>query len=64
VTSSEDPPYEPPPDRIEIVRKGDPAPADGFWVSRRTFMMLYEAAEKTAATGAVVTETERETAGS
>lgn len=31
---------------VEIVKKGDPAPDDGFWLSRQTFLMLYEAAEK------------------
>ena len=38
-------------ERVEVVRKGDPAPDEGFWVSRRTFLMLYEAAEKSAAFG-------------
>ena len=34
---------------IEIIKKGDPAPNDGFWMSQDTFLMLYEAAERTAA---------------
>ena len=35
---------------IEIMKKGEPAPEDGFWLSRYTFLMLYEAAEKLAST--------------
>lgn len=40
---------EPPPATIEIVEKGEPAPGDGFWVSRQTFLKIYAAAERTAA---------------
>lgn len=36
-------------DWIEMLDKGDPAPADGFWLSKETFLTLYEAAEKSAA---------------
>ena len=35
-------------DWIEMLNHGDPAPADGFWLSKETFLMLYEAAEKSA----------------
>jgi hypothetical protein len=35
-------------ERVEIVGKGDPAPDDGVWLSRRTFLLLYEAAENWA----------------
>jgi len=31
-----------------MLNHGDPAPADGFWLSKETFLMLYEAAEKSA----------------
>lgn len=31
-----------------MLSEGDPAPADGFWLSRETFLTLYEAAEKSA----------------
>ena len=34
------------------IRKGEPAPADGYWISKRMLLMLYEAAERGVATGA------------
>lgn len=35
-------------DWIEMLEEGDPAPAEGFWLSPETFLTLYEAAEKQA----------------
>ena len=31
---------------IQQIRKGEAAPADGYWISRRMLLMLYEAAER------------------
>ncbi len=39
--------FEPPEGvEIEMVQKEQPAPDDGFWLSKETFLMLYEAAER------------------
>jgi hypothetical protein len=35
-------------DWIEFLERGDRAPDDGFWLTRESFMMLYEAAEAAA----------------
>jgi len=35
-------------DWVEFLEQGDRAPDDGFWLTRESFMMLYEAAEKAA----------------
>ena len=48
-TSTDGAGSEKPPATIEIVEKGEPAPGDGFWVSRQTFLKIYAAAERTAA---------------
>ena len=42
----------PPPSRslsipdIQEIREGEPAPADGYWISRPMLLRLYEAAER------------------
>lgn len=37
---------------IQEIRKGERAPADGYWISKRMLLMLYEAAERGVTTGA------------
>lgn len=43
-------------EQLEIVKKGEPAPGDGFWLSRRTFLMLYKAAETSTVSPDVVSQ--------